>query len=329
MRNSAMIGAVVLLFGMAAHREHQPPPEQPDHFVIGRHTFFDFGPPFHYYELLFVRPNGTGSSVERITLTPAVDACWRPAAIEVASGSIAVSPETLFGKTNPCTIPEKDLLKEQKRCKKCLVFSGANIAMQVQCGTQTRIVRSHILDRDMFDPHAGTPEHTSWTMELLAQLERAVGPSVMDKPMFSMPDEDGAQTPDQNLPALQGISRGEFDVLFQGAPDKPSDLYRAAQIPHGFPSVRLTSSSPSQPIVFSMPPYAPIGKLAHVEGSVSFTAEVDAKGAVVYVSFVSGPPILRKSVETSVYGWKFPEGDFGREFQATLEFALNCPHPVK
>ncbi len=329
MRNSATIVAVVILCSAGTHRVRQPPSAPPDHFVIGRHTFFDFGPPNHYYELFFVDRNTAGYSVERITMTPAVDACWRPATIEIAAGSIAASPETVFGNVNPCTIPEKELLKEQKRCKKCLVFSFANVAVQVQCGAQTRIVRSDILDRDMFDAHANTPEHTSWTMRLLAQLERALGPGVMDKPMFSMPDEDRTRSPDQALPALQKITAGEFDSLFHGAPDTPSSLYRAAQIRPAVPSVRLTSSTPAQPIVFAMPPYSPIGRVAHVEGSVSFTVKVDAKGAVVYVSFVSGPPLLRQSVETSVYGWKFPEGDFGREFQATLEFALNCPRPDK
>jgi hypothetical protein len=324
-----MIGAVALLFGMGARRDHQPPPEQPDHFVIGRHTFFDFGPPNDYYELLFVRPAGTGSSVERITLTPAVDACLRPATIEVASGAMAVSPESLFGKTNPCTIPEKELLKEQKRCKKCLVFSGANVAMQVQCGAQNRIVRSDILDRDMFDPHANTPEHTSWTMQLLTQLDQSLGPGVMDKPMFSLPDESRKQIPDQDLPILQEIAAGKFDALFQRAPDKPSDLYRAAQIPGAIPSVRLASSSPSQPIVSTMPGYSPIAKLAHVEGSITVAIEVDANGAVRNVAFVSGPPLLFKSVETAARNWKFSEGDFGRKFQATVDFALNCPRPVK
>jgi hypothetical protein len=51
----------------------QKPPSapQPTQFEVGRRTFFDFGPPFNYYEILVVRPTAEGVSVERITLTPA------------------------------------------------------------------------------------------------------------------------------------------------------------------------------------------------------------------------------------------------------------------
>src|SRR5438105_15850555 len=95
--------------------------------------------------------------------------CSLPPKIEVAKATTKQSVAELFGKTSPCKIPERDLHRELKRHKHHLVFSGANISMQVQCDGQSRIIRSDILDRDMFDPHAGTPEYTSWTMRILGQ----------------------------------------------------------------------------------------------------------------------------------------------------------------
>jgi hypothetical protein len=38
--------------------------------------------------------------------------------------------------------------------------TGADVTMQVSCGGQSRRIRIDILNRDMSDPHAGTPEHT-------------------------------------------------------------------------------------------------------------------------------------------------------------------------
>ena len=97
-----------------------------------------------------------------------------------------------------------------KRCKKCLVFSGANIAMQVQCGSKTRVIRSDILDRDMFDPAANTPEHTSWTMKLLSQMDKAVGPGVMDRPIFSIPDQRESSLTNQDSDVIRDPELGKI-----------------------------------------------------------------------------------------------------------------------
>jgi|SRR5580658_104027 hypothetical protein len=157
MRRSVIPCAVLVLSSAAFGQTHSAAPAPPDQFEIGRHTFFDFGPPSDYYELFVVRPTVNGTSIERITLTPSVDSCTRQAKLEVASASINESIAALLGSTNPCAIPEKELRRELKRCKKCLVFSGADVAMEVECGGQSRVIRSDILDKDMFDPAANTP----------------------------------------------------------------------------------------------------------------------------------------------------------------------------
>jgi hypothetical protein len=216
-------------------------------FEIGRHTFIDVGPPNDFYELIFVRPAASGTSVERITLTPAADECTQPAKVEVATGSLAESVAGLLGETDPCKIPEKELRRERKRCKHCLVFSGANVVMRVQCGNSTRIIRADILDRDMFDPAPNTPEHTSWTMRLLSEIDGAMGPGVLDRPTFAISEEEERKAPPPQSEAFSDISAGKYDVLFEGSPDKPSDLYRAAQIRPPMPKVHLLSSAPLSP----------------------------------------------------------------------------------
>lgn len=117
-------------------------------FEIGRRTFYDFGPPFDFYEIYLVSAKAEASSVERITLTPPGGSCMQPAKIETAAVSVNEPLEALLDGENPCIIPEKDVRRELKRCKKCLVSSGAVTTMQLQCGTQDRVIRSNVLDKD-------------------------------------------------------------------------------------------------------------------------------------------------------------------------------------
>jgi TonB family protein len=258
--------------------------------AIGRQTFIDVRPPNDFYELFLVTPNENRALIEKVTLTPATAACLLPAKVEIASASVFQTLAMLLGATNPCTIPEKELRIELKRRKKSLVFSGTNVAMQVQCGAEIRIIRSDILDKDMFEP------------------------PVKGEP-FS--------------PILLDLSAGKYDVLFKDAPDRPSDLYRAAQNKPAIPSVQLQSSTPFQPIKLTLPKYPPIAKAAHVQGVVTFKIAVDANGGVRDVTFDGGSPLLRFAVKDAVAGWRFAEEAFNRQVKATVNFALNCPKDVQ
>jgi TonB-like protein len=300
----------------------------PTEFEIGRQTFFDFGPPFDFYELLLVRPAANGTAIERITLTPAADAC-QSARIELATGVLRDSVAELLGKTNPCTIPEKELHREMNRCKKCLVFSGAHVAMQVQCASATRIIRSDILDRDMFDPAPKTPAHTSWTMQLLNRIDQALGPGVMDRPIFPMVEEEKTIAPTKDDETARSIGAGRYDDLFKGAPDKPSELYRMAQIRPPVPTIRLTSSTPFQPEVFVQPGYPPLARQARIDGIVNFTVDVNPDGSAANFTVLSGHPMLRGTTEKAVSSWKFPKGAAGQRIHAAVEFATNCPAKQK
>ncbi|HEX8882090.1 MAG TPA: hypothetical protein VF749_18740, partial [Candidatus Acidoferrum sp.] len=90
----ALLGAIVL------PNDRKPVPPVPDRFVIGRDTFFDFGPPFHYVELLLINPGGDGTSIERVILTAGYK-CTRPPKIEVTKTTVTQSVADLLGATNP------------------------------------------------------------------------------------------------------------------------------------------------------------------------------------------------------------------------------------
>jgi TonB family protein len=324
-RSIALICAALILPCRVLSQKPKADPPQPTQFEIARRTFFDFGPPFNYYELFFVRPSGNGTSIERIILTPEEDECFAPAKVEIASASLNESVSALFAGTNPCTIREKELRRELKRCKHCSVFSGATTVMQVQCGTQARMIRADVLDKDLFDPNANTPEHTSWTMQLLNSLDQAVGPGVMDKPMFAVPANGEPSSTNSNSAAMQDLSTGKYDALFQGAPDKPSELYRSAQNSHLPPHVQLVSSTPIAPEVFVRPEYPALARMLRMEGPVSFRLEIDATGDAAHLVFDGGTPILQEAVRKAVGGWRFAKDAIGQEIQATIEFNLNCP----
>ena len=316
--------SAVLLLCVPATAQHPSAPSEPTYFEVGRHTFFDFGPPFSFYEIFIVRPTGSGTSIERITATPPGNACIQPAKVEVASGVTHESVDALLG-TNPCSIPEKELKRELKRCKKCLVFSGANVSMRVQCGTATRIIRSDILDKDMFDPVPDTPKHTSWTMVLLEKLDSATGPGVMERPVFFIPDGKEPSSTEPDSEAIRALSLGMYDALFHGAPDKPSDLYRAAQQVVPTPTVELMGSAPLRPEVYVQPTYPPIARAAHIEGLVTFTVDVGPDGRATNFATVDGHPMLREAVQKAVADWKFSTGNATQAIHASIQFRLNCP----
>jgi len=324
MQPSVSICAVLVLCSSVLAQEPRLNSNQPTEFTIARRTFFDFGPPTDYYELFVVRPTASGASVERITLTPPSDSCSASAKLETASASLSESVAALLGQSNPCSIPEKELRRELKRCKHCLVFSGAIVVMQVQCGSHARLIRADILDKDMFDPAPNTPEHTSWTVALLGKLDQAVGPGAMEKPMITMPDQGKTTSPQVDPAALRDLSLGKYDALFSGAPDKPSDLYRAAQIIPPAPSVRLASISSFAPDQFVAPQYPPLARLTRTEGIVSFYMEIDADGEANDLTLISGHPLLWPAVKDAASKWRFPKDAAGQKVRATIEFALNC-----
>jgi TonB family protein len=323
---AAMLLGVASMFvpAPAKPQARKPQPSPPEQFVIGRRTFFDIGPPFEFYEIFCVRQTANNrTSVERIQVTPPGDVCTQPASVEVAVASITGSVGDLLGRMNPCTIPEKDLRRELKRCKKCLVFSGADVVMQVGCGGKDRRIRMDILDRDMFDAHPATPEHTSWTMALLSQLDKLLGSAVMDRPAFTLSEMSPPLKPGPS-PLLKDLENGRFDGLFARGSYRPSELLRQAQIPLPKPTVEVTGISPFQPSIYEAPQYSPLARAAHVEGQVTLTLRVKSDGHVASTRFLSGNAILQRAVAAGVGQWTFPAEAAGQEVHVAIQFKMNC-----
>jgi TonB-like protein len=314
------------MFGTLARAQDRRTTAMPDRFEIGRHTFIDIGPPFDFYELFFVRPAGSGSSIDKILLTPAGAACLQPAKIEIASAVLKDSVKDLLDSYNPCTIPQRELRRELKRCKKCPVFSGADVAMRVQCGANTRVLRSAVLDRDLFDQHPGTPKHTLQTMELLAKLDRVVGLQPLDQPMFATgaPNALEAGDPKPASPELADVAAGKYDSLFKDASPKPSEVYHAAQIKPPSPTIKLLASIPAPLSVFVEPEYPQMARIAHIEGNVLLKLEIAPTGAVKDAVCASGHPLLCAAAKRVTPEWVFSAETANHQEEVILEFRLNC-----
>ena len=316
--------ASVFVAAPAKPQAQKPHPPTPEQFVVGRRTFFDIGPPFEFYEIFSVhRTANNGTSVDRIQVTPPGDLCTQAASVEVSFASIAGSVGDVLGGMNPCAIPEKDLRRELKRCKGCLIFSGADVIMQVGCGGEDRRIRMDILDRDMFDPHPVTPERTFWTMALLNRLDKLLGSAVMDRPVFTLSEISPPGKPEPS-PLLKDLENGKFDGLFDRGSYRPSELFRQAQIPLAKPTVEVTSISPFHPSIYEAPQYSPLARAAHIEGQVTLTLMVKSDGHVASTSFLSGNPILRSAVAAGVAKWTFPVGAAGQDVHVAVDFKMNC-----
>ena len=160
---------------------------------IGRFSFSDSGPPFHVYELFIVSPDPQGSSIQRMSMTEPVSMCAAPLKYGIVSKTITKTPVELFGKTNPCKVPDKVPL-ESDHCTVCPVYSaGTEISAQVRCGSQTRIIRR-------FFPNgiaeSKPPRRDSWMVELMHELESATGN--VGRP-FPIVESEEPQPNDSNL----------------------------------------------------------------------------------------------------------------------------------
>ena len=320
-----LLGLLLLLTLVCPVLARDKAAPQPQEFEVALHTFFDFGPPTDFYQIYFVRRADTGSSIERVTLTPPGGSCLQPAKVEVETASSSDSPEKLLGDTNPCAIPEKELHREVKRCKKCLVFSGAEVRLRVQCGDKSRIINTKILDRDIYDSRTKTPSHTSWSMQLMSSLDKSLGSSVSDRPVFATGDPPPTNPHESSL--LRDIGAAKYDSLFAGNPDKPSDVYRMAKAPIPEPEILITLNPevPAENLV--RPTYPPIARLAKIDGIVHVKFQIAQDGSTEAVTIEDGHPMLRPVTQQVVGKWKFAKGSGDREIQAAVSFKSNCSVP--
>ncbi|MGA2051301.1 MAG: energy transducer TonB, partial [Terracidiphilus sp.] len=294
----------------------------PDSLVIARDTFWDFGPPFNYYDLIQIKNDSQGLAVDQVLVTPHGQACMQPATVEERTVILHKTMTDLLQGRNPCAIPEKELHREQKRCKKCLVFSGVNVMMQVACGGADRKLRMDILDRDIYDRRTQTPSNTSWTMSLFSELNGVLGTGSEEKPIFNVEPAQHHNVPDTAL--VRAIGDGKFDELFGPQAGVSQIVHEAGQAPPPPPSVEIESVAPIAPVSPQLPSYPPIAKLARVEGAVNVTFDITSVGKVRNLDVVDGPKVLVGAVSDSVSTWTFPESAWGSKAQAAIRFSLNC-----
>jgi hypothetical protein len=182
------------------------------------------------------------------------------------------------------------------------------------------------LDRDMFDPHPVTPEHTSWTLTLLGRLDRALGATIMERPAFTLSEASSLpRVEPQSGALLDDLQSGKFDALFDRGSHTPSELFRQARNPPPGPSVELVNSSPFRPTAYELPKYPPLARAAHISGQVTFKLSVRSDGHASAPSSLGGNPILQKFVAANVRDGTFPTGAAGQDVHVAIEFRMNCP----
>ena len=311
--------------GTCVAQEHRSPEKFPTEVVIARDSFIDVGPPFDYYDLTFLVARRADTDVERVSLTPPADACSLPAEIKVAHVYLHEPLSNLLQNVNPCSIPEKALKAEMNRRHKGLpVFSGMNVSIQVQCADNPRVIRADILDRDIFDEHPKTPQYTSWSRNLLENLDKITGEGPWDKPIFPVSDAAQSTASMSQSDAMQAIADGKYDAIFGKDSDRPSDLYRLAQNPPRQPLIEMTKSDPVRPVTYVDPLYPPIAKVAHVQGTIDFHLSVGDDGAAKDATIDSGPKMLWQATSDAIAKWRFSTDDYGKVVQGSIRFGLNC-----
>ena len=319
------IGFILLLCGICAAQNGIV--GSPDSLVIARDTFWDIGPPFNYYDLIQIKTDPQGLAVDQVLVTPHGQACMQPATVEERATVLHKTMADFLQGKNPCAIPEKELHKELKRCKKCLVFSGVAVMVQARCGGTDRRIRIDILDRDIYDRRTQTPSNTSWTMNLLSQLNQLLGPGSEVKPVFPVEPEERRRFPDTAL--VQAIADGGFDDLFGAQAGISQIVHEAEQSPPPPPSVSITEVLPISPISPKMPIYPPIAMAARIEGLVNVTFEIGSEGQMRSIAVIDGPKMLQQSVAEALAGWRFPESSWGSSGRAAIQFRMNCTDDPK
>jgi len=316
------LAAVLLVYGISTAQKNSAP--VPDRLVIARDTFWDFGPPFNYYDLIQIAKTTDGLSLDQVLVTPHGQACLQPATVEERTAVLHKTMSELLEGRNPCAIPEKDLHREIKRCKKCLGFSGVHVFMQASCNGQDRHLAMDILDRDIYDSRTPTPENTSWSMRVLSELSDSLGPGSEAKPIFQL--SPATRQPIPNTPLVGAIRNGRYDDLFGKNVAVSKIAYEAEQPPPPPPSVTIESVAPVHPTDSQAPKYPPIAFAARVEGLVEATFNVTGDGKVQDVTFLNEARLkmLQPAVSEAISKWTFPPEAWGKNGKVSVRFALNC-----
>ncbi len=282
--------------------------QDPGHEVIvGNASYFDFGPPFSFYNVYVLRPDGQNTSIDLLSLTPPANQCNAQTTFE---HSQVVAHKTLASllEHDPCTITDKQILKESKR-KRGLQFSGAVLSMRLSCSGKERIIPMQFLEEDLFSDRPNPPKGVSWAMSLMERLANE---------FKSHPSNSTEQTD-----VTHALAEGAYDNLYARPPHVLSRLYAESQVPVRSSEVTLVSST-VQPGVHVLPGYPPIAQAAHVEGDIELRGVIGEDGRLTSSSRTSGPELFEVSSKAALQKWIFKAEDAKKTVDVTLHFALNC-----
>jgi TonB family protein len=128
-----------------------------------------------------------------------------------------------------------------------------------------------------------------------------------DAPEISVPAGD---SPNPGAALLNGKSTGATLGLLSGTGPEPPPPPPAAPAAESAvtPSAPLT---PARLLSSVQPIYPSLAKQAHIEGTVTIEAQIDAAGGVTGMKVLSGPQMLRDAATSAVRKWKFQPARLG------------------
>ena len=157
----------------------------------------------------------------------------------------------------------------------------------------------------------------------MEQLDSALASNVANRPMFPSTSE----APARKGPSSQTISElasGSFDDLFSSPPHVLSRLYAETLQTPQVSMIRLLSSSIA-PINSPLPNYPPIGRAAHVEGTLRMHATISPSGSLIDITRLGGPQLLVSNTTNTLEAlWSFDKAYAGKPVDIELGFDLNC-----
>jgi Gram-negative bacterial TonB protein C-terminal len=327
MRYGVLILALLIVGAPAPIQKHRPAPPFPDHFVVARQLGGEqpFGST-RGYEVFVLTPIENSSLIEKIVLTP--NECIDPTRVEYNAVSVSETGMDILGSKSPCAISEDEIARETRNRERRLWGPSTDV-LQVQCGNQTRVIPSDLLDKIMSRPVANAPKNLTWTTVLFQRMDEAIGSSAYDYPVPPLSKLANQPAGDSRSKTLREVREGKYDALFKGASERPSDLYRLSQPVPAHRAVELVSALPIQPETFVLPVYPQLARQARVWGAVSFRFDVNSDGVPANLTIESGPAMLREAVTSAVSGWRFPKGASGRQIQAAIGFGLAYGKPTE
>jgi hypothetical protein len=118
----------------------------------------------------------------------------------IVSRTIAKTPGELFGKTNPCKVPDSS----PADCVLCPAYSaGTSVAVQVPCGSGTRTMRRLLPDEGV---NWKPPRRDSWMSDLLRDVGYVPG---VVRHFFIVESEEPPEN-DSESRVLQEIGAGKI-----------------------------------------------------------------------------------------------------------------------